>query len=265
MSAATELINYRNTVYENLLIGGKSGDLGKVVLGLEGFKGFVQNGFDAFSKSVFGGGTRTEKQINDEVQQDIKNFGGTDAILEHLENKNNRGAALSKEEREVFDYLSGNLKADDAQAVATQGLTAAVTQLVYMIAKTRESGGKFSVPDIEFAFASVGNSSNPKILMSGIDTVVNKTIMGVVNDTKNAYYDVINDVRPERIDLYETGDLNAYKNVFYYDQIMNYNPLDVLSSDLQNRWGSGVSTDIDTDIEEGDSQSGDPAAGDFEL
>ena len=101
--------------------------------------------------------------------------------------------------------------------------------------------------------------------MSGIDTVVNKTIMGVVNDTKNAYYDVINDVRPERIDLYETGDLNAYKNVFYYDQIMNYNPLDVLSSDLQNRWGSGVSTDIDTDIEEGDSQSGDPAAGDFEL
>jgi|TARA_A100000171_G_scaffold33224_1_gene31631 hypothetical protein len=241
LSAATELINYRNSVYENLTKGGKGGEAGRLVLGLDGFKGFVQNGFDALKTSVFGGGTRTEKQIEDMVQQDIKNFGGTDAILEHLEKKNNSGLAMTSAERQVFDYLSGNMSEADEQAVATQGLTAAVTQLVYMVAKTRESGGKFSVPDIEFAFRSIGNSSNPKILMAGIDEVVNKTIMGVVNDTKNAYYDPVNDVRREPIDLYELGDLHAYKNVFLYNQIENYNPIDALPVDLQQRWNAGSS------------------------
>ncbi len=264
LSAATELVNYRNTVYENLIKGGKGGDAGTLVLGLEGFKGFVRNGFDALGKSVFGGGTRSEKQVEDMLQQDVKNFGGTDAILEHLEDKK-AGQTLKGIEKEVYDYLSGNMDPASEQAVATQGLTAAVTQLVYMVAKTRESGGKFSVPDIEFAFRSIGNSSDPKILMSGIDTVVNKTIMGVVNDAKNAYYDPLNDKRPERIDLYETGDLNAYKNVFMYDQLMNYNPLDALSVDLQKRWNGGkANPTINNTGSDDDKKDGDPTAEDFE-
>jgi hypothetical protein len=59
----------------------------------------------------------------------------------------------------------------------TQAAKTSIIDLAYAIAKVREPGGRFSVPDIELALKSIGESSNKANFLSGL-----KRLGGMITD-----------------------------------------------------------------------------------
>ena len=95
---------------------------------------------------------------------------------------------LYKEERRITEESIRKLTDPDSanynvritrylNAPETQAAKTAIIDLAYAIAKVREPGGRFSVPDIELALKSIGESSNKANFLSGL-----KRLGGMITD-----------------------------------------------------------------------------------
>ena len=86
-------------------------------------------------------------------------------------------------------------------APETQAAKTAIIDLAYSIAKVREPGGRFSVPDIELAIKSIGESSNKATFLAGL-----KRLGEIITDNTLYEYQTVYDVTRDQIP-------NKYKEV----------------------------------------------------
>jgi len=86
-------------------------------------------------------------------------------------------------------------------APETQAAKTAIIDLAYSIAKVREPGGRFSVPDIELAIKSIGESSNPLTFQAGL-----KRLGEIITDNTLYEYQTVYDITRDQIP-------NKYKEV----------------------------------------------------
>ena len=145
------------------------GGIGGIAIGLESFKGAIKAGFNA----AFNERSKEDQTLLDRVTRVLEREGA------------------NAPEDSIYGYVNRELrkarKSGDLNSVnKAQALKTLVTQLVYKVAKSRESGGKFSVPDIQFAFQSVGDSSSAAILRTGLDFLVRDVVMSNVSKLRAA-------------------------------------------------------------------------------
>lgn len=76
----------------------------------------------------------------------------------------------------------------------TQAAKTSIIDLAYSIAKVREPGGRFSVPDIELALKSIGESSNKANFLSGL-----KRLGGMITDNTLYEYQMAYDLTRDQI------------------------------------------------------------------
>lgn len=86
-------------------------------------------------------------------------------------------------------------------APETQAAKTAIIDLAYSIAKVREPGGRFSVPDIELAIKSIGESSNKQTFLAGL-----KRLGEIITDNTLYEYQTVYDLTRDQIP-------NKYKEV----------------------------------------------------
>jgi len=86
-------------------------------------------------------------------------------------------------------------------APETQAAKTSIIDLAYSIAKAREPGGRFSVPDIELALESIGESSNKATFLAGL-----KRIGEQITDNALFEYQTVYDLTRDQIP-------NKYKEV----------------------------------------------------
>jgi hypothetical protein len=79
-------------------------------------------------------------------------------------------------------------------APETQAAKTSIIDLAYSIAKVREPGGRFSVPDIELALKSIGESSNKANFLSGL-----KRLGGMITDNTLYEYQMAYDLTRDQI------------------------------------------------------------------
>jgi len=93
-------------------------------------------------------------------------------------NKQKEGKLFNQQYQDTEDAI-GQLTNEDSpnfnakitaylNAPETQAAKTSVINLAYAIAKAREPGGRFSVPDIELALQSIGESSNKQTFLAGL-------------------------------------------------------------------------------------------------
>ena len=104
--------------------------------------------------------------------------------------------------REIDAILSGRKTVNERvtrflKAADTQGLKTSVINLSYLIAKAREPGGRFSVPDIELALASIGQSSNKISFLAGLKRTGADITRNALDQYKNAY-DILEEDIPNK-------------------------------------------------------------------
>ena len=81
-------------------------------------------------------------------------------------------------------------------APETQAAKTSIINLAYAIAKAREPGGRFSVPDIELALQSIGESSNKQTFLSGLRRIGLEITDRAIKDYETVY-DVTRDEIPK--------------------------------------------------------------------
>jgi len=79
----------------------------------------------------------------------------------------------------------------------TQAAKTAIIDLAYSIAKVREPGGRFSVPDIELALKSIGESSNKANFLSGLKRLGSMITDNTLYEYQKAY-DLTRDQIPNK-------------------------------------------------------------------
>tara|TARA_A100000171_G_scaffold52073_1_gene68871 strand:+ start:29 stop:1576 length:1548 start_codon:yes stop_codon:yes gene_type:complete len=97
---------------------------------------------------------------------------------------------LINEEKGVNNSIAQYLSMDPKNAnmaQRSQTVRSMLTQFVYAVAKSRESGGKFSVSDIDFAFMSAGQGGNPKNILRGMSAVIEPILEDKIRQAK-AYF-----------------------------------------------------------------------------
>lgn len=93
-------------------------------------------------------------------------------------NKQKEGKLFTQQYQDTEDAI-GQLTNEDSpnfnakitaylNAPETQAAKTSIINLAYAIAKAREPGGRFSVPDIELALQSIGESSNKQTFLAGL-------------------------------------------------------------------------------------------------
>jgi hypothetical protein len=138
--------------------------------------------------------------------------------------------SLTRNEKKVYRYFTGNLTGTEQSKISTQAMVSNVTQFAYLLAKSRESGGKFSVPDIQMALSSVGADSNDIfIILSGMQNIIDQQVEQIVADVEDAYYDPIDKKATNYKQLYADDRLRPYQDVFrYYNDNITDTPYDSL-------------------------------------
>ena len=153
---------------------GKAADLTSIITGTTGF---------------------VEQFINREKKTDMKVF----------------NSEYNATKREIDAILTGRKTVNERvtrflKAAESQGLKTSVINLAYLIAKAREPGGRFSVPDIELALSSIGQSSNKISFLAGLKRTGEEITRNAIDQYKLAY-DVLDEDIPNK----------------YRDLIDNYN------------------------------------------
>ena len=212
--AAKSMLDYKDEITVALLNKGTSGGARDVVLSIADTVGFVSSGYEALANSLFpklGGKTGADA--------DYKNMQGDQQLINYLENKRDKQGGLSGSENKIYKVLTNTMTGGQEVIADAQRIKTAVTQLVYMVAKTRESGGKFSVPDIQFAFDSIGDGSDPTRLLTGIDSIMREAVSSVVDKTEFAFFNQLEQKPATLTYLYNNPELNPVKRVFEYHAI----------------------------------------------
>ena len=120
--------------------GAFTGNAADTVLAISGMTGFIDS-FVSRNK-------QKEGKLFDKQYQDTEN-----AITK-----------LTNPDSDDFNSkITAYLNAPETQAAKTS-----IINLAYAIAKAREPGGRFSVPDIELALQSIGESSNKQTFLAGL-------------------------------------------------------------------------------------------------
>ncbi len=175
--AAGGVVRLKNEIMQVLEGGGSEalpGGVGGIAITLESFAGGIRSGF----KAAYDVQSKQDKDLYDEVSAALEKEGvnaSEDSIYGHV----NKQLRIAQEKYSAGEGSFSSVK--KAQALKTL-----VTQLVYKVAKSRESGGKFSVPDIQFAFQSVGESSSAEILATGLNFLVKDVVMDNVMKLRTA-------------------------------------------------------------------------------
>jgi len=104
--------------------------------------------------------------------------------------------------REIDAILAGRKTINERvtrflKAADSQGLKTSVINLSYLIAKAREPGGRFSVPDIELALESIGQSSNKISFLAGLKRTGADITRNALDQYKNAY-DILEEDIPNK-------------------------------------------------------------------
>jgi len=120
-------------------------------------------------------------------------FTGFTGFIDQFINRNDRKEMndLRKAEVSVNRIIAGegtNAQITRAlRAAEAQGLKTSIINLAYFIAKTREPGGRFSIPDIELALQSIGESSNKLTFLEGLRSTGEDLAAAAINEYTTAY------------------------------------------------------------------------------
>jgi hypothetical protein len=141
--------------------GAFTGSAGDTVLAITGLTGFI----DSFVNRQREADPRLYAEERRQVDESIRKLTDPDSA-----NYNVR----------ITRYLN---------APETQAAKTAIIDLAYAIAKVREPGGRFSVPDIELALKSIGESSNKANFAAGL-----KRLGEIITDNTLYEYQTVYDV-----------------------------------------------------------------------
>lgn len=240
LTSAKSLLHYQNEIITAIATqDAPTGASGSAVQAISDSFGFVRQGFEQAGLAFFGskrGVAEAEAELNNGFE------GGDPAdkqVLDYLKDQKEKGN-LSGNRKIVYDFMTGNSSGLGAQAGQAQKIKTAVTQLAYMIAKTRESGGKFSVPDIEFAFRSIGNGSDPNQLLVGMKTIIDQAVSEVVTSSLLAYSNKLRQEETSLYDLWNDTDLRAVRNVFEHEAERKFQ---IMPTEEQDRWLNAIPKD----------------------
>ena len=142
---------------------------------------------------------------------------GTTGFVEQFINRQKKtdmqvfNSEYNATKREIDAILTGRKTVNERitrflKAAESQGLKTSVINLAYLIAKAREPGGRFSVPDIDLALRSIGESSNKISFLAGLKRTGEEITRNAIDQYKLAY-DVLDEDIPNK----------------YRDLIDNYN------------------------------------------
>jgi len=137
---------------------------------------------------------------------------GTTGFVEQFINREKKtnmqvfNSEYNATKREIDAILSGRKTVNERvtrflKAAETQGLKTSVINLAYLIAKAREPGGRFSVPDIELALSSIGQSSNKISFLAGLKRTGEEITRNAIDQYKLAYNVLDEDIPNKYRDL----------------------------------------------------------------
>ena len=121
-------------------------------------------------------------------------------------NKQKEGKLFNQQYQDTEDAI-GQLTNEDSpnfnakitaylNAPETQAAKTSIINLAYAIAKAREPGGRFSVPDIELALESIGESSNKQTFLAGLRRIGLQIAERAIEDYETVF-DVTRDEIPK--------------------------------------------------------------------
>ena len=161
--------------------GGKpvTGNFGDAFIALEGLAGGIGSTFSA----LFDPNSEKDREIYADALKKLE---------QAAEEERKKPGGIKKDSMYAFANNAALSTSEKAQKIKSL-----LTQLVYKIAKSRESGGKFSVPDIQFAFQSAGESSAANVLRTGLSVIVSD----VVDDNVRSMRGALREMYPEKYTL----------------------------------------------------------------
>jgi hypothetical protein len=124
----------------------------------------------------------------------VINIAGVTGFVDSFINKRRKeDENFEQDYAAAYDYVNNELTNPDSDkfnskitaylnAPETQQARTSIIDLAYAIAKVREPGGRFSVPDIELALQSIGNSSNIEVFEAGLKRIGLNTARGAINN-----------------------------------------------------------------------------------
>jgi hypothetical protein len=173
-----------------------TGPVGNMVLLIDGGRGFIEQSIELFSNTKRNDRIREEQTQGGKEMTYQEEIGLTEQYLNDL-----KSGQLAKTRKAKGQTLSDaeNQFADVLRAQETAGLQSDILKFVYTIAKTNETGGRYSVSDIENAIKQVGVSSSRKQLSGGVNSVLNNAIdANVFNFMSNYGYNMEDESRAKR-------------------------------------------------------------------
>tara|TARA_R100000005_G_scaffold96135_1_gene80928 strand:+ start:18 stop:1889 length:1872 start_codon:yes stop_codon:yes gene_type:complete len=173
-----------------------TGPVGNMVLLIDGGRGFIEQSIELFSNTKRNDRIRAEQAQGGKEMTYEEEIGLTEQYLNDLKSgqlaktRKAKGQTLSDAEKQFADVL---------RAQETAGLQSDILKFVYTIAKTNETGGRYSVSDIENAIKQVGVSASRKQLSGGVNSVLNNAIdANVFNFMSNYGYNMTDESRAKR-------------------------------------------------------------------
>ena len=196
-----------------------TGPVGNMVLLIDGGRGFIEQSIELFSNTKRNDRIREEQAQGGKEMTYEEEIGLTEQYLNDLKSgqlaktRKAKGQTLSDAEKQFADVL---------RAQETAGLQSDILKFVYTIAKTNETGGRYSVSDIENAIKQVGVSASRKQLSGGVNSVLNNAIdANVFNFMSNYGYNMTDESRAKR-----NKEHSQFIEIFNeYDRSLGFGPI----------------------------------------
>ena len=196
-----------------------TGPVGNMVLLIDGGRGFIEQSIELFSNTKRNDRIRAEQAQGGKEMTYEEEIGLTEQYLNDLKSgqlaktRKAKGQTLSDAEKQFADVL---------RAQETAGLQSDILKFVYTIAKTNETGGRYSVSDIENAIKQVGVSASRKQLSGGVNSVLNNAIdANVFNFMSNYGYNMTDESRAKR-----NKEHSQFIEIFNeYDRSLGFGPI----------------------------------------